>query len=114
MNMAPLWSIKYFEYEGETPPFEAFIPRLDRSQRAECDSIIGLLEKWGDTLDGEQSLTHACNRGEFKEYRGALVRLFYVCEPRSIIIIDGLFRDENGKLFEAVRRKVEDYVESKG
>lgn len=110
--MASLWSVEYFGYEGEPPPFLIFIPRLDLSQRAECDSIIGLLVKWGDNLAGEQSLTHTCSRGEFKEYRGALVRLFYVCKPRSILIIDGLLCDENGELFEAVRKKVEDYGES--
>lgn len=111
--MAPRWSIKYYEYEGGGTPFEDFIPRLARDQRAECHAIIGLLEKRGDTLVGEQCLTHACKTGEFKEYQGALVRVFYVCEPDYILIVDCLLPDENGRLFEAIRKKVEEYVKSK-
>lgn len=108
--MAPKWSISYYEYESGGSPFEDFIPRLDRKQRAECHAIIRLLRKRGDTLDGEQCLTHACSRGELKEYQGASVRVFYLRDPDArsvIIIIDCLLGGENGELLEAIRRKVD-------
>lgn len=111
--MAPKWSIKYYMYEDGGTPFEDFIPRLARHQRAECHAIIELLEKWGDDLDGAQCLTHTCGAGEFKEYQGESVCIFYVCEQDSILIVDGLLRGENREIVEAVRRKVNEYVKSK-
>ncbi|HEY0100448.1 MAG TPA: hypothetical protein VGB76_16000, partial [Pyrinomonadaceae bacterium] len=98
----------YYEYEQGGTPFEDFAARLDRNQKVECRAIIDLLMKWGDSLEGEQCLTHACSQGELKEFQGDLVRVFYLCqsEALAIIIIDCLLRDENGVLFEAIRRKV--------
>jgi hypothetical protein len=109
--MPPPWSVVYYQSDDGVVPFVDFIGRLKTQRaRAECLALIEFLEKRGGTLDRDQ--THLTHANGLREIQGQYVRIFYFREPdsRLIIVIDGLFPGQAGKLFDDLLRKAEDYA----
>lgn len=104
--MAPYWKIEYYVSEGGMIPFELFIRRLKtREARADCAALLKLLELRGDTLDGVQHLTH---KHGLRELRDEGMRIFYLCDGDTVVVIDGLL-PAHGKDLSDIYRKAEDY-----
>jgi hypothetical protein len=97
MTKAPTWKIRYYVSEDETKPFEAFIMRLETlEERAECAALIELLRLRGDKSSDHQPLTH---NNHWRVLRGNEVRIFYICEDDTVVIIDGRLHGEDDELF---------------
>lgn len=108
--MAPPWSVLFFAYEDGDFPFSDFISRLVREEKAECLAIIEHLGRWGNELSGSNCLTHAdC----LLEFQGKSVRIFYVCEPSFVVVIDGLLKNDGREFLDAIYRKAKEYAKDK-
>ncbi len=107
--MVPLWEIQYYVSEDGSCPFEGFIGRLPtRLAKADCRAWIELLKLLGDTLDGDEHITHT--RAAVHEIHDRSARIFYIFDGKVIVIIDGLLPQDAESLVEAIYRKVQDYA----
>jgi hypothetical protein len=108
--MAPPWSVLFFAYEDGDFPFRDFVSRLTRGEKVDCLAIIEHLVEWGGELNETNCLTHTdC----LLEFQGKSVRVFYVLEADSLVIIDGLLRGDGDELLDAIYRKAKEYAKYK-
>ena len=113
MKKTPPWSVLYFAYQGDREVILDFFDRLATSEESiDCEAIIENLKLLGEEFDGACCLTHD---HDMREAVFGPVRIFFVCEPErhALVVIDGLLADDPPDLFEDIRRKAEDYADSK-
>jgi hypothetical protein len=89
MARLPRWEVTFLKAKDGSDPFPAFVSSLSAPAQVEWETLTRLLQKYGDSLQGNRVLLHP---NELHEFQGDEVRIFYKRGPltNQILVTAGL------------------------
>lgn len=108
MARLPRWGVTFLKAKDGSDPFTAFVSSLSAPAQVEWETLTRLLQKYGDTLQGDRVLFHT---NELREFQGEEVRIFYRRGPliNQILVTAGLRVTDEKELLEPILREAENY-----
>ncbi len=106
MALLPGWELRFLHAEDGSDPFPAFVSSLSLTAQVEWETLLRLVQRRGDTLQGSRLVIH---QNDVYEFKGDEVRIFYKHVPlhKQILVLRGLRVTDGEELLQAIVREAE-------
>jgi hypothetical protein len=106
MAQLPRWELRFLHAKDGSDPFTAFVSSLSLPAQLEWETLLRLVQRRGDTLQGSRLVIH---KNELYEFKGDEVRIFYKQLPqhKQILVLAGLRLTDGEEFLQAILREAE-------